>query len=828
MRTKKKTAIRSRTLALETLERRACPAAVSIAAPIAISEAGTVKTITVSLDAPSAAPVSVGYFVQGTATLGADYDLTQGGRRIGSSTGTLTFAPGQTRQTIALSTINDTLREGNETLSITLIRPRGCTLGVNKTSSTILRDDDNYTAAIVGAASISAGGDGRYTLQLSAPATKNETFYVSTVAGSATAGSDFVPLQNMPLAFRAGERSKEFRVQTRANASGEYDEQFNVQATPSTNGFPAVASFSTTIRGSGVSPSIPDILLADIRITEGNSGVTNASFEVSLSAPSSQTVSVQFATFDGTATVANRDYVSQSGVLTFAPGETRRIIQVGISGDAAVETDEFFTVTLASPVNARVIRPSATATILNDDSPSGEVPGFQITLAFTDPSLPAATRGLFQRAADRWSQIIIGDLPSAVHNGKTIDDYLFEVTIDSGMDANQLGGANFYQDSVRGGSMGLPYRGFGSFNALYIDLPGFYFTILHEMAHALGFSPDLWQKADFNLVSGFGGADPRFTGRNATRNFNTVFGTTATSVPLYEVPPVGGGSYGAHWRDSVFGSDAELMTHSWDVGQPANVISPISVITVGAFQDLGYQVNYSAADPYSPPAPTNAPTWSISDASKVEGNSGLINAAFYIELQLPPNFPPNTSVTVSYVLSNGTAVAGSSSPSDYLANTSGSVSFSWSGNAGPPARVPLLAGALYIFGDTLRENDETLFITLINPSTGSVIARQRATFTIINDDGPQQAFTSTQVLAAVAGPTTIASVPSTPRYASLHAAFPVPAVPLASRSSRDFQDDAWREFTAATRQRPSGRDEHAGSREPSAAKSAAFLSLSRA
>jgi hypothetical protein len=373
MRTHKRAAIRSQTLALETLERRACPAAVSIAAPIAISEAGIVKTITVSLDAPSAATVSVGYFVQGTATLGADYDLTQGGRRIGSSTGTLTFAPGQTRQTIALSAINDTLREGNETLSITLIRPRGCTLGVNKTSSTILRDDDNYTAVIVGAASISAGGDGRYTLQLSASATKSETFYVSTVAGSATAGSDFVPLQNMPLAFRAGERSKEFRVQTKANTPGEYDEQFYVQAIPSTKDFGDVQRYSVTIPGQGAAPPPPPpplpnyLSISDVSLTEGNSGQRQATFNVSLSRASTSAVSVTYSTADGTATAADTDYLETAGSLTFAPGELTKLVSVPVVGDTVAESDEYFALVLSGAVNAEINRPRGFCTIRNDD-----------------------------------------------------------------------------------------------------------------------------------------------------------------------------------------------------------------------------------------------------------------------------------------------------------------------------------------------------------------------------------------------------------------------------------------------------------------------------
>jgi hypothetical protein len=109
----------------------------------------------------------------------------------------------------------------------------------------------------------------------------------------------------------------------------------------------------------------PSLTIADASTAEGNGGTT-LSFPVTLSAASTQTVTVGYATSDGTAT-APGDYTAASGTLSFGPGETSKPITVTVVGDTAVEQDETFTVTLASPVNATVADGSATGTITNDD-----------------------------------------------------------------------------------------------------------------------------------------------------------------------------------------------------------------------------------------------------------------------------------------------------------------------------------------------------------------------------------------------------------------------------------------------------------------------------
>jgi hypothetical protein len=114
-------------------------------------------------------------------------------------------------------------------------------------------------------------------------------------------------------------------------------------------------------------PKPPAISIADASIAEGNSGTTTLTMAATLSAPSVKTVSVHFATVDGTATAATGDYVTASGTLTFNPGQTAAKVDVTVNGDTAIEPDETLTVNLSSPLNATVADGSASGTIQNDD-----------------------------------------------------------------------------------------------------------------------------------------------------------------------------------------------------------------------------------------------------------------------------------------------------------------------------------------------------------------------------------------------------------------------------------------------------------------------------
>ncbi len=104
----------------------------------------------------------------------------------------------------------------------------------------------------------------------------------------------------------------------------------------------------------------------NVALNEGNSGTTAFNFTVNLSSASSQTVTVNYATADGTA-VSPTDYQMASGSLSFAPGEISKTVTVLVNGDTTIEPNETFTVNLSGAVNGTILGGVGTGTIINDD-----------------------------------------------------------------------------------------------------------------------------------------------------------------------------------------------------------------------------------------------------------------------------------------------------------------------------------------------------------------------------------------------------------------------------------------------------------------------------
>ena len=134
----------------------------------------------------------------------------------------------------------------------------------------------------------------------------------------------------------------------------------------------SVGNTSEFSAGIVIPTTLPTLSINDVSTTEGDSGTKVLNFSVTLSAVTSATVKVNFATANGTAT-AGSDYVSTSGTLTFNPGDLAMPVSVTINGDQTFEPDETFTVNLAGAVNATLIKAQGTGTIQNDDAQGGNI-----------------------------------------------------------------------------------------------------------------------------------------------------------------------------------------------------------------------------------------------------------------------------------------------------------------------------------------------------------------------------------------------------------------------------------------------------------------------
>lgn len=115
--------------------------------------------------------------------------------------------------------------------------------------------------------------------------------------------------------------------------------------------------------------TVPSLRISDNKQSEGNYGTTQMNFSVTLSSPSSQTVTVNYKTKNATS-IAPGDYTAANGIISFAPGETIKTIGITINGDLVAESNETFKITLSNPVNATLSDATGKGSILNDDAPS--------------------------------------------------------------------------------------------------------------------------------------------------------------------------------------------------------------------------------------------------------------------------------------------------------------------------------------------------------------------------------------------------------------------------------------------------------------------------
>src|SRR5262249_25946802 len=175
------------------------------------------------------------------------------------------------------------------------------------------------------------------------------TVNYATANGTASAGTDYLATNGI-ISFAPGITSQSITVKVLGDTLNEANETFLLNLSNPTN--------ATLSDGQGVGTinnddPLPTLASNDVSLTQANSGPTNALFTVSPSTASGQTVTVNYATADGTA-VAGLDYLATNGVLTFAPGTTSQTLTVKVLGDALNEISETFFVNLSNPTNALV------------------------------------------------------------------------------------------------------------------------------------------------------------------------------------------------------------------------------------------------------------------------------------------------------------------------------------------------------------------------------------------------------------------------------------------------------------------------------------------
>jgi Ca2+-binding RTX toxin-like protein len=347
------------------------PPTVSIGdATVGEGDAGTQElAFPVTLSAPSSKTVKVAYDVASGTAEANDYT---------DESGTVTFAPGQTEQTVTVAVTGDTAPEGDETITVTLSAPENTTIADGTATGTIT--DDDAPAISVNDVTVAEGAtgttDATFTVTLDRTSEKTVTVDYDTADGSAQAPGDYTAATGT-LTFEPGQTTKQVTVPVKGDALDEENETFSLLLSDAVEATIDDATGVGTITDDDATPTLS---VAGGEVTEGNQGTKDLTFQVSLSAASGNDVTVKYATSDGTAT-AGADYTATSGTLTIKAGETSGQIKVPVTGDTAVEGDETFTLTLTEPQRATLAqgKDKATGTIKTDDtSQAPAVPAISI------------------------------------------------------------------------------------------------------------------------------------------------------------------------------------------------------------------------------------------------------------------------------------------------------------------------------------------------------------------------------------------------------------------------------------------------------------------
>ena len=279
---------------------------------------------------------------------------------------------------------------------------------------------------IVNNATVTEGNTGSKTVDfavmLSTPGTLPVTVDYNTVDGTAGAGADYQSTSGT-LTFAPGETARLVTVIITGDTLDEPNETFFLHLSNATNGTIQESPATGVINDNDPQPSLS---VNDVTVTEGDAGTKTLDFTVTLSAPSGNSVTLDYATADDTAT-AGSDYQPSNGILTFNPGDTTKTISVTTNGDRTIEPDETFLVNLSGAINASISDSQGRGTITNDDfavdlsitksaSPdpvdAGENITYRLTVTNNSPTASALDVTVTDKIPDNTTLSSVGTIPA--------------------------------------------------------------------------------------------------------------------------------------------------------------------------------------------------------------------------------------------------------------------------------------------------------------------------------------------------------------------------------------------------------------------------------
>lgn len=205
-----------------------------------------------------------------------------------------------------------------------------------------------------------------FTFQVKLDKASNQPVRVNynTANGTGRGNVDYVATSGV-LTFSAGQRVKNVTVPVIGDKVVESNETFFVNLSNARNATINDNQGKGTISNDDVAP-LPNIVIKDVSVSEGNLGIKNFNFQVKLNRASTKPVRVNYRTANNSA-IGNVDYITGQGVVNFSPGQTVKNISVAVIGDTLRENNEAFFVNLSGAQNARISDSQGKGTIINDD-----------------------------------------------------------------------------------------------------------------------------------------------------------------------------------------------------------------------------------------------------------------------------------------------------------------------------------------------------------------------------------------------------------------------------------------------------------------------------
>ena len=386
------------------------PTVTLVLTPAEIGEKGGVSTVTATLSRASSEAVEVTVSaVAVSPAVAGDFSLSTN-RKL-TITADATSSTGRVTITAADNNVDAPDKEVTVSASVS----GGLGISAAAVTLTITDDDERGVTVEPTALNVPEGDSRTYTVVLDSEPTDEVTVTVDVPSGAE------VSVDEATLRFTAGDWNGPRTVRVTAEADAVADDPVTLRHAVSGGDYGSVRVDDVTV--TIAENDEPALTIGNERAGESDGEMV---FAVTLSAASSEEVTVAYATANGTA-MAGDDYEAQNGTLTFSPGSgLTQTIAVPIIDDAVDEAEEeTFTVTLSNAQHATLADGEATGTIEDDDDPAVTVSFDATTYTATEGGSAVTVTVTLDKDPER---VVTTEVTATPRNGAVAGDYSVEPT----------------------------------------------------------------------------------------------------------------------------------------------------------------------------------------------------------------------------------------------------------------------------------------------------------------------------------------------------------------------------------------------------------------